>query len=163
MAIRYTYACKRTAQLARNVTGDINEKQVTAAWQDLLGKGGRLQTESGDALQVIYPGKTSDLPGSDFQGAVIRVKRRTFRGNIELHVNASDWHKHEHDRNPAYNGVVLHVAWRRDCGDVIALQNGTVIPSVTLENYQPDETARLTTASTALHGNRFKFARKIKY
>ena len=125
-----------------NVTGEISEKRVTAAWQDLLAKGCRLRTESGDVLQVIYPGKTSDLPGSDFQGAVIRVKRQTFRGNIELHVNASDWHKHEHDRNPAYNGVVLHVAWRRDCGDVIALQNGTVIPSVTLENYPPDETAR---------------------
>ena len=30
------------------------------------------------------------------------------------------------------------MARRRDCGDVIALQNGTVISSVTLENYQPD-------------------------
>jgi hypothetical protein len=130
--------------LAANITGGITEKLVTAAWQDLVEKGGRLQTESGDALQVIYPGKTSDLPGSDYQGAVIRVKRRTCKGNIELHVNASDWHKHEHDRNPAYNGVVLHVAWRRDCSGVITLQNGTVIPSVTLENYQPDETARLT-------------------
>jgi hypothetical protein len=121
---------------------DISEKMVTVAWQNLVNQGCRLKTESGDALQVIYPGKTSDLPGSDFQGAVIRVKRQTFRGNIELHVNASDWHKHEHDRNPAYNGVVLHVAWRRDCGNVIALENGTVIPSVTLENYPPDETAR---------------------
>ena len=121
---------------------DISEKMVTVAWQNLVNQGCRLKTESGEALQVIYPGKTSDLPGSDFQGAVIRVKRQTFRGNIELHVNASDWHKHEHDRNPAYNGVVLHVAWRRDCGDVIALQNGTVIPSVTLENFLPDEMAR---------------------
>jgi hypothetical protein len=106
-----------------------------------MAQGCRLRTESGDAPQVIYPGKNSDLPGSDFQGAVIRVKRQTYRGNIELHVNASDWHKHEHDRNPAYNGVVLYVAWRRDCGDVITLQNGTFIPSVTLENYPSDETA----------------------
>lgn len=128
--------------MALNLAGDVTEKQVTAAWQDLLEKGCRLQTESGDALQVIYPGKTSDVPGSDFQDAVIRVNRQTFKGNIELHVNASDWHKHEHDRNPAYNGVVLHVAWRRDCADIIALQNGTVIPSVTLGRYPAGEAAR---------------------
>jgi hypothetical protein len=147
--------------LAANITGGITEKLVTAAWQDLVEKGGRLRTESGDTLQVIYPGKTSDLPGSDFQGAVIRVKRRTFKGNIELHVNASDWHKHEHDRNPAYNGVVLHVAWRRDCGDVIALQNGTIIPSVTLANYQPDETARLTPCQLPCAGAALKSPEKL--
>ena len=121
--------------MALSTAGDINEKQVTAAWQGLLDRGCRLKTESGDVLRVIYPGKTSDAPGSDFQDAVIHVNRRTLKGNIELHVNASDWHKHEHDRNPAYNGVVLHVAWRRDCPEAIVLQNGTIIPSLNLDGY----------------------------
>jgi hypothetical protein len=122
--------------------GDVTEKLVTEAWQSLLEKGCRLKTESGEALRVIYPGKSSDAPGSDFQDAVIHVSRRTLKGNIELHVNASDWHKHEHDRNPAYNGVVLHVAWRRDCPEAIVLQNGTVIPSVNLDGYLQNDTAR---------------------
>jgi len=91
---------------------------------------------------VIYPGKTSDAPGSDFQDAVIHINRRTLKGNIELHVNASDWHKHEHDRHPAYNGVVLHVAWRRDCPEAIVLQNGTIIPSVSLDTYLQNDTTR---------------------
>jgi len=88
---------------------------VTEAWQDLLDNGYKLKTEAGQSLRVIYPGKNSDAPGSDFQDAVIAVNRQTFKGNIELHVKSSDWHKHGHDRNPAYNGVVLHVAWQQDC------------------------------------------------
>ena len=128
--------------MAINWAGEITEKLVTAAWQGLLDKGCKLKTESGDVLRVIYPGKTSDAPGSDFQDAVIHINRRTLKGNIELHVNASDWHKHEHDRNPAYNGVVLHVAWRRDCPEAIVLQNGTIIPSVSLDTYLQNDTTR---------------------
>jgi hypothetical protein len=128
--------------VAINWAGEITEKLVTAAWQGLLDKGCKLKTESGDVLRVIYPGKTSDAPGSDFQDAVIHINRRTLKGNIELHVNASDWHKHEHDRNPAYNGVVLHVAWRRDCPEAIVLQNGTIIPSVSLDTYLQNDTTR---------------------
>ena len=128
--------------MAINWAGEITEKLVTEAWQGLLDKGCKLKTESGDVLRVIYPGKTSDAPGSDFQDAVIHINRRTLKGNIELHVNASDWHKHEHDRNPAYNGVVLHVAWRRDCPEAIVLQNGTIIPSVSLDTYLQNDTTR---------------------
>jgi hypothetical protein len=128
--------------VAINWAGEITEKLVTEAWQGLLDKGCKLKTESGDVLRVIYPGKTSDAPGSDFQDAVIHINRRTLKGNIELHVNASDWHKHEHDRNPAYNGVVLHVAWRRDCPEAIVLQNGTIIPSISLDTYLQNDTTR---------------------
>ena len=80
---------------------DVTEKQVTEAWQNLLNTGCKLKTEAGQSLRVIYPGKTSDAPGSDFQDAVIKVNRHILKGNIELHVKSSDWHKHEHDRNPA--------------------------------------------------------------
>ena len=114
---------------------DVTEKMVTEAWQDLLDNGYKLKTEAGQSLRVIYPGKNSDAPGSDFQDAVISVNRQMFRGNIELHVKSSDWHKHEHDRNPIYNGVVLHVAWQQDCDSDIKLQNGAVIPTIILERY----------------------------
>ena len=128
--------------MALSSAGDVTEKLVTEAWQGLLDRGCRMKTESGEALRVIYPGKSSDAPGSDFQDAVIHVNHRTLKGYIELHVNASDWHKHEHDRDPAYNGVVLHVAWRRDCPEAIVLQNGTIIPSVNLDVYLQNDTSR---------------------
>ena len=138
--------------MALNTAGDINEKQVTAAWQCLLERGYRMKTEAGEVLRVIYPGKSSDAPGSDFQDAVIHVNRRTLKGNIELPVNASDWHKHEHDRNPAYNGVVLHVAWRRDCPEAIVLQNGTIISSVSLCAYLPQGAPTQAAAKVSCSG-----------
>ena len=78
-------------------------------WQSLLNSGCKLVTESGQSLNVIYPGKTNDLPGSDFQDAVITIGGQTIKGNIEVHVKSGDWRTHGHHRNPAYNGVVLHV------------------------------------------------------
>ena len=138
--------------MALNPAGDVTEKLVTEAWQGLLDRGCRMKTESGEALRVIYPGKSSDGPGSDFQDAVIHVNRRTLKGNIELHVNASDWHKHEHDRNPAYNGVVLHVAWRRFCPEAIVLQNGTIIPSISLCGYLPGNTAKPVSSKVPCSG-----------
>lgn len=114
---------------------EVTEKQVTAAWQSLLNTDCKLKTEKGQSLRVIYPGKSSDAPGSDFQDAVIQVNRHVLKGNIELHVKSSDWHKHEHDRNPIYNGVVLHVALYHDYDGDIKTQNGDVIPAVAISRY----------------------------
>ena len=69
---------------------EVTEKQVTVAWQSLLSSGCKLKTETGQSLRVIYPGKSSDAPGSDFQDAVIQVNRHVLKGNIELHVKSSD-------------------------------------------------------------------------
>ena len=114
---------------------NLTEQQVTKAWQSLLNTGCKLQTERGQSLRVIYPGKTSDTPGSDFQDAVIKVNRHLLKGNIELHVKSSDWHKHEHDRNPIYNGVILHVALQHDDAGEIKTQDGTVIPAIAIGRY----------------------------
>lgn len=54
-----------------------------------------------------------------FGGRVLR------HGDIELHLDAGDWERHGHHRDPAYNGVVLHVAMeglapaRLECGALI--------------------------------------------
>jgi hypothetical protein len=122
---------------------NVSEKQVTAAWQGLLSAGCALKTESGRRLQVVYPGKTADGGGSDFRDAVIKIDRHTFRGNIEVHVNSSDWRNHGHHLNPAYNGVILHVALRHDLSGEITAQNGTIIPTVAIDRYLHNETGEL--------------------
>jgi hypothetical protein len=113
----------------------VTEKQVTEMWQKLLNTGYKLKTESGQSLNVIYPGKTSDRPGSDFQDAVITIGGQTVKDNIEVHVKSGDWRTHGHHRNLAYNRVVLHVVMWHDRRDAIELQNGMMIPTVIIGNH----------------------------
>ena len=138
----YTLACMlRMVHFELGFTNRRDGKQVSTAWQNLLVKGYALQTESGQPLRVIYPGKSSEAPGSDFRDAVIKIGNRTLKGNIEVHINSSHWRKHGHHLNPAYNGVVLHVALRHDCPGDMALQNGDVLPTVAIDRYLQNDGA----------------------
>jgi hypothetical protein len=96
---------------------DINEKYVTQAWQSLIESVGEFNAENGESLRIIYPGKISDAPGSDFQDAVIKIDGQLTRGNIEIHVNSSNWRTHRHHRDSTYNRVVLHVVMWHDTPD----------------------------------------------
>ena len=137
-----------TSRIAEKMT----EKQVTEMWQSLLGTGCPLKTESGQSLSVIYPGKSSDTPGSDFQDAVVNIGGQTIKGNIEVHVKSGDWRTHGHNRNPAYNSVVLHVVMWQDSRNEIALQNGLLIPTVILGNHQLNSPAPTLSSAVPCSG-----------
>ncbi|MGH7973158.1 MAG: DUF2851 family protein, partial [Limisphaerales bacterium] len=48
----------------------------------------------------------------DFRGAVVQLADEPARaGDIEVDLRAGGWHAHGHDRNPAFERVVLHVIW----------------------------------------------------
>lgn len=113
----------------------INEKFVTQAWQSLINSVYDFSTENGESLKIIYPGKTSDAPGSDYQDAVITLDGTLIRGNIEVHVSSRDWRTHRHHRDSAYNGVVLHVVMWHDTPGNTELANGRKIPVIALNRY----------------------------
>ena len=116
-------------------SGKLSESQVSQVWQrQLLDKAG-LATEDGLPLNVIYPGRPNDDRGPDFRDAVISANRILLKGDIEVHVRSSDWHGHGHDRDPYYNGVILHVVMRHNSHRVTALQNGREVPVLALEKY----------------------------
>lgn len=52
-------------------------------------------------------------------------------GNVEIHVKASDWHRHGHDDDPAYDDIILHVVGVDD--DRIHRKSGEEIPQAVLE------------------------------
>lgn len=85
-----------------------------------------LRTTSGQPVEVIDPGLPNPNAGPDFFNAKLKIDNMLWVGNVELHTQASDWFRHGHDRNTAYDNVILHVVGVSDCevhrtnGDVIA-------------------------------------------
>ncbi len=96
-------------------------------WPDLS-----MMTADGRRVDIIDPGTLNTGSGPDFFNAKVRVNGQTWAGNVEIHVRASDWHRHNHDNDPAYDNVVLHVVQYDDCA-ITRRVDGAVIPQVTMK------------------------------
>jgi Protein of unknown function (DUF2851) len=77
----------------------------------------------------VFRGLPSDAGGPDYQEAILStLKGHLLHGDVEFHVRSSDWYRHRHHLDPAYNRVVLHVVWepageetRRQDGESVAI------------------------------------------
>lgn len=92
----------------------------------------KLKTSSGEFIQVINPGIHNFNSGPDFIGALVEIDEIKWAGNIELHINSSDWIKHNHSLDSNYESVILHVVWNHDIE--IQRLDGTYIPVLELKN-----------------------------
>ncbi|HQF39205.1 MAG TPA: DUF2851 family protein, partial [Opitutaceae bacterium] len=72
--------------------------------------------------------------GPDFCGARLRIDGRETVGDVEVHFHSVDWMRHGHDRDPAYEGVVLHVVLfePRPGDDPPRTLGGRVLPELVL-------------------------------
>lgn len=93
-----------------------SEKNLCDAWESGAAsrRGPRLRTVTGATIDVLQQGVRNSGDGPDFLGAVISIEspgqsRRVIRGDVEVHLRASDWFAHRHETNPAFASVVLHV------------------------------------------------------
>lgn len=85
------------------------EKLMHYVWQHKLWTGADMTTVDGRRLRVIDPGLHNNDAGPDFFNAKIIIGDRLWCGNVEIHVRASDWMRHNHQNDPAYDSVILHV------------------------------------------------------
>ncbi len=69
----------------------------------------RAALEDGRAVRVIHPGRWNLLGGPDFRDARLALGGLERTGDVELHLHAEDWLEHEHEADPAYARVILHV------------------------------------------------------
>lgn len=63
----------------------------------------------GRPVRVTEAGAWNRLPGPDFLGARVVLGGEAMRGDVEIHLRQEGWREHGHDRDPAYDNVVLHV------------------------------------------------------
>lgn len=71
-------------------------------------------TVDGQKIEILHPGRHNTDAGPDFIGARLRIGDEEWAGNVEIHVKASDWHRHGHGADPAYDNVILHVVGVND-------------------------------------------------
>ncbi|MBS1597606.1 MAG: DUF2851 family protein [Bacteroidetes bacterium] len=92
----------------------MTEKLLQFIWQFRYFSLHDLVLESGENISIIFPGHPNNNQGPDFLYAKIKIEETMWIGNIELHLQTSQWKKHEHDDDKNYNNVILHVVWEND-------------------------------------------------
>lgn len=108
----------------------FNEDFLQYIWQFQQFDHAGLCTEAGDEVKVINAGTLNTDSGADFSNAFLRINGTEWAGNIEVHISASDWVKHRHQLDAAYNNVILHVVYYNDVS--ILRPDGTSMPVICL-------------------------------
>lgn len=83
-------------------------------WQKRIWSGFPQTTTDGKPIEIVSVGQYNIHAGPDFNNAHIRIDGQDWVGNIEIHVNASDWYKHRHHMDAAYDNTILHVVAKAD-------------------------------------------------
>lgn len=72
------------------------------------------KTTRGEDIEIIDPGLWNHNAGPDFFNAKIKVGGTMWVGNVEIHILSSDWTRHRHHEDAAYDNVILHVVQKAD-------------------------------------------------
>lgn len=84
-----------------------------------------LKTTEGEPIEVIDTGLSNTNEGPDFFNAKVKIGDKLWAGNIEIHTSSSEWKRHNHHTNKAYNSVILHIVKDADC-EVLNEQGKTI-------------------------------------
>ena len=88
----------------------MKEQFLQLIWKLKLFNHSSLKLLDGRSLIIKDYGTFNAIEsGPDFLNATIKLEKLSWSGNIEIHLKASDWYRHKHHSDPAYNNVILHV------------------------------------------------------
>lgn len=109
-----------------------SEDLLHYVWQYQLFNKNQLTTEQSQTLKILKTGIRNPNSGPDFENSRVVIGTLEWAGKVEIHIKSSDWEKHNHEKDDAYESVILHVVWKND--KPIKRKDGTEIPTLTLEN-----------------------------
>ncbi|RLD84304.1 MAG: DUF2851 domain-containing protein [Bacteroidetes bacterium] len=108
----------------------MEEKILYFIWKFKLYNTKELISSEGKHIQIKNPGIQNSDAGPDFINAQIKIDNTLWAGNVEMHLKSSDWNKHHHQKDKAYNNVILHVVLFNDA--MVYNENGDKIPLLKL-------------------------------
>ncbi|NJN78705.1 MAG: DUF2851 family protein [Saprospiraceae bacterium] len=94
-----------------------------------------LKTVEDIPIEIIEFGEQNTNAGPDFLNAKIKIGDTVWAGNVEMHVKSSEWLKHKHQDDTAYDNVILHVVYKND--EDIQRRSGGNIDALELRKHIP--------------------------
>jgi hypothetical protein len=109
----------------------MKEELLHYVWRMLRFDINKLTTTGGATLEIQQPGTINTHAGPDFLNARVKIGDTLWAGHVEMHLKASDWIKHQHQEDRAYDNVILHVVYEEDIP--ISDVNGQPIPCLEMK------------------------------
>jgi Protein of unknown function (DUF2851) len=106
----------------------MTEEFLHHIWKFRLFNQLELTTTKGEMVTIEKVGEHNTDAGPDFFNGKIKVGDTLWVGNVEVHINASDWKKHAHQHDKAYDNIILHVVNRADM--LLYRSSGEEIPTI---------------------------------
>lgn len=139
IALKWAQRPHKGLQPTKNcIKNTLMEKLLHYVWKHKMFPVRPLLTTTGESVEVIDAGLPNTNAGPDFFNAKVRIGGTMWVGNIEIHDKASDWYAHGHDKDKAYDNVVLHVA--AETGQDIITSDGRKVAQIRLD--VPQEVSR---------------------
>lgn len=89
----------------------MKEDFVQYVWKFQLFSKLDLKTISGKDIEILHQGFQNFSSGPDFSNAKISIDGQLWAGNVEIHIDQKTWNTHNHQKDEAYNNVILHVIY----------------------------------------------------
>lgn len=110
----------------------MREDFLHYVWQFKKFRFNEAETASRLPVVLVDSGKLNRHSGPDFFNSRLKIGGQLWAGNVEIHINSSDWYAHGHESDPNYDNVILHVVWDHDM-DIFRKDN-SIIPVLELKN-----------------------------
>ena len=82
------------------------EQLLHYVWKHKIFLCSNLTTTDGKTVEVLNPGLHNTNAGPDFTNAKVKIGDTVWVGNVEIHQRTSDWFRHHHDKDAAYENII---------------------------------------------------------
>ncbi|WP_299124877.1 DUF2851 family protein [uncultured Tenacibaculum sp.] len=109
----------------------MKEEFLHFLWQYKLFNIINLKSVHNESIQIVKSGMHNKNSGPDFLNAQLKINHQLWIGNVEIHINSSDWYAHKHEEDENYDAVILHIVWNHDAE--VFMKNNLPLPTLELK------------------------------